>query len=357
MNISDKLLRSFSDIINTRNDTPKKKQNATVLGTVVKEGENVSVKIDGSDISTPAAALVGVDNGDRVDVLIENHKAIITANHTSPAITKFGDVYVTMSHDGVIVGKLDEDEQPTGASILIDPTTGEFRVVDADGTALAKFGQIAQIGREDRPHSITTESAFQIVDGSGNVLATFGGNTIIKALQSERVDIRPQNGEGGNVVVSSYDANGTLAASTRLHTNPTSGRGGLYDSMSGKWVIFAESNGDIKARITPVRLYSNAVHPRVISADEVYTNVPVPGLSQWSMVVAYCRVGLNYQFLTFVRGGPAESYMTSYSRSSNVTTRGSFRADWTNNRMRIRGLQGDDVEIITLYNVYGLLMY
>ncbi len=356
MNISDKLLRSFSEIINTRNDTPKRKQNVTVLGTVVKEGDNVSVKIDGSDISTPAKGLVGVDNGDRVDVLIENHKAIITANHTSPAITKFGDVYVTMSPDGIIVGKLDEDEQPTGASILIDPTTGDFKVVDADGNALAKFGLNAQIGRSDRPHSITTENAFQIVDSEGNVLAAFGGNTSIKQLRSERIDVIPPNGTAGNIVATAYDDNGNLVASTRLLANPTTKRAGLYDSITGKWIIFAEPGGDIKARITPIQLYSGTIHPRVISADDdKYTAVSVPGLSQWTMVTAYCRVGLNYQHLTFVRGGPLESYMTYYNRVSDVTTRGGFKVDWANNRMQIRGLMGDDTDMIGLYYVYGIL--
>lgn len=356
MNISDKLLRAFSDIINTRNDTPKRKQNATVLGTVVKEGDNISVIIDGSEIATPASALVGVDNGDRVDVLIENHKATITGNHTSPAITKFGDVYVTMSSDGVIVGKLDEDEQPTGASILIDPTSGEFRVVDANGVPLARFGEIAQIGRADKPHSVTTGNAFQIVSGSGEVLASFGTNTDIKRFRSERVEVIPANGSSGNVISSAYDENGNLAAKVRLHTYPDSGRGGIWDDMSGKWLIFAEPNGDIKARITPVRLYSGTAHPRIISSEaDTYTDVPITGLSQWSMIAAYCRAGLNYQYLIFVRGGSAESYMSYYSQSANVTTRGGFRVDWSNNRMQIRGLLGNDVNLIALYNVYGIL--
>ena len=132
MELSDKLLRSFAEVI--RSNKPKeKKQNPSVMGTVVKNGVNVGVIIDGSTITTPAKTLVGVEDGDRVDVVIQNHKAVITGNHTNNAITRFGDVYITMSQDGVIVGKLDDQEQPTGASILIDPTTGVFRVVDADG--------------------------------------------------------------------------------------------------------------------------------------------------------------------------------------------------------------------------------
>ena len=358
MNISDKLLRSFSDIINSsRNDRRRDKQNNTVYGTVVKENGNVSVLIDGSVAPTPASCLVGVDNGDRVDVLIKNHKAIITANHTSPAITKFGDVYVTMSPDGVIVGKLDEDEQPTGASILIDPTSGEFRVVDADGKPLARFGESAQLGRDDRPHSVTDANYFIIKDANNNDVAVFGANTSIKRLVAERAEVRPANGSVANMPVSAYDNNGDLAAAVRLHANPSSGRGGLYDSMASNWMVYSEPNGDIKARITPVQLYSGAIHPRIISAEETYTNASVPGLSSWSMVVAFCRVGLNYQHLVFIRGGSTESYMSYYSRSSDVTTRGGFKVDWANNRMQIRGLLGDDTQLITLYNVYGLLTY
>ena len=66
MNLSDKLLRSFSDIINTPKESTKRKQNTTVYGTVVKNENGVSVIIDGSTIATPASYLVDIEDGDRV---------------------------------------------------------------------------------------------------------------------------------------------------------------------------------------------------------------------------------------------------------------------------------------------------
>lgn len=353
MNISDKLLRSFSDIINKRNDTPKKKQNATVLGTVVKEGENVSVKIDGSDISTPATALVGVDNGDRVDVLIENHKAIITANHTSPAITKFGDVYVTMSPDGVIVGKLDEDEQPTGASILIDPTTGEFRIVDVDGKALARFGVNSQIGRDDKPHTKTTGTDFLICDANGNVLATFGSTANVKRLVSDSVDVF-STGVNASTRVAAYDANGVLKATGRLLATSGTGRFGVYDGQASNWLIYSEPNGDVHNRTTPILLRSETVSPSRISPDEVYTNVSTPNLSKYSMVVAYCRCGLTYTTITFIRGGSTERFLSYYN---GRLIRGGFKVDWDNNRFRVRCTIGNDgdQQYVSISHIYGIL--
>ena len=57
----------------------------TVNGTYKKVGNVEYVQIDGSDILTPVESTVTADNDDRVQVLIKNHKAIITGNITSPS--------------------------------------------------------------------------------------------------------------------------------------------------------------------------------------------------------------------------------------------------------------------------------
>ena len=353
MELSDKLLRAFSEVINTPKNETKKKQNTPVYGTVVTNGIDVSVKIDGSTIATPATALVGVENGDRVDVIIQNHRAVITGNHTSPAITRFGDVYVTMSETGLIVGKLDEDEQPTGASILINPTTGEFQIVDTDGAILAKFGLNSQIGRSDRPHSVTTGTNFQIVDANGNIVATFGSTSDLKTLNADRVAVS-RSDANGMVRVATTDGSGNEVASGAVLAALSSQRFGLYDNKHGGWIVYSEPDGIFRSRIKPIQLYSTAISPSRVDSD-TYVNAHVTGLSSWSVVMAYCRVGSNYQYLTYIRGGPTEQYMSYYNNGRVI--RGGFKVDWANNRFQLRCLLGNDsdYQYVTLYYVYGVV--
>ena len=351
MELSDKLLRSFSEVIHSSNRPTEKKQNPAVMGTVHKEGLNVSVQIDGSSLYTPASTLVGVEDGDGVDVVIQNHKAVITGNHTNNAITRFGDVYVTMSQDGVIVGKLDEDEQPTGASILIDPATGVFRIVDADGDTLAQFGTDTQLGRTDRPHSITTAEDFQIIDANGYVLAILGASSKVKAL-----DIEPDNGDYGILNITAKDGQGNAAVSGRLTAAIGSRRFGLYDNLQEAWLMYSDQNGNVYNRTTTIQLYSGSASPTIVSDSDTFTNVNVSGLNNWAVVFARARVGGTFLNLTFVRGMTTEQTLTHYNNGRLI--RGGFKVDWSNNRMQIRCISGnsDDYQYVTLYSVYGLIL-
>ncbi len=56
-----------------------------VYGTVVEKGDKLYVKIDGSDMMTPASSTVNVKEGDRVTILLKNHSATVNGNISSPS--------------------------------------------------------------------------------------------------------------------------------------------------------------------------------------------------------------------------------------------------------------------------------
>ena len=66
-------------------DNSETKEINILYGTVVANENGTYVKLDGSDILTPVSSTVDVQNGERVIVRIEKHKAIITGNVSSPA--------------------------------------------------------------------------------------------------------------------------------------------------------------------------------------------------------------------------------------------------------------------------------
>lgn len=77
------------DVINefvkmTKDDAPAKSETNT-YGTVVKNGDTIYVKFDGSELLTPTISTTNVEDGERVMVMIKNHTAVITGNITAPS--------------------------------------------------------------------------------------------------------------------------------------------------------------------------------------------------------------------------------------------------------------------------------
>lgn len=78
MELSSDLIREFAK--NTK-DEPEINTGATVYGTFrVQEDGSQFVQIDGSDTRTPVVSTVECKNGDRVTVLVKDHRAIVTGN-------------------------------------------------------------------------------------------------------------------------------------------------------------------------------------------------------------------------------------------------------------------------------------
>ena len=85
MDLNSILVSEFAKITNDNKETIN--EGATVYGTYRVDGDGAYVQIDGSDTRTPVATTSEARNGDRVTVLIKNHRAIITGNLTDPSTT------------------------------------------------------------------------------------------------------------------------------------------------------------------------------------------------------------------------------------------------------------------------------
>jgi len=103
MEFSQSMLMDFAK-------TVKQDQRAgdvTLMGNVVNviDSETAAVRIDGATSDTLAYIATGVDVGNRVGVLIKNHKAIITSNLSSTAspgtVTNYNNLTNKPSIEGV----------------------------------------------------------------------------------------------------------------------------------------------------------------------------------------------------------------------------------------------------------------
>ena len=83
MDLNSILVSEFAKITNDNKETVN--EGTTVYGTYRVDGDGAYVQIDGSDTRTPVATTASAKSGDRVTVLIKNHRAIITGNMTDPS--------------------------------------------------------------------------------------------------------------------------------------------------------------------------------------------------------------------------------------------------------------------------------
>lgn len=270
MNLDDGLIRDFVSVVKQPNKT---RSPTNVFGTIVKNDSGTFIQVDGSDILTPCASTVEIGDGDRVLCSIENHRATVMGNLSFPSLTRVGEIYVITTNEGVIIGKLDSNNQPTGNHILLSPTDGcvirtssgqplaklkgdGSQILDASGNVIASYGSTTQVGKEDSVHTVFDGSYFTVYDSSNNIAFrvkpafllvdqlmdteiltrsgagfTFGGNVHVAPSQSNKAGIIDVIGSAPNC-----DDIQLLSA--------ISGRSGLYRNSSGKWLIYHGSIAD-----------------------------------------------------------------------------------------------------------------
>ena len=164
----------------------------TVNGTYKKVGNVEYVQIDGSDILTPVESTVTADNDDRVQVLIKNHKAIITGNITSPSarhkdvstikdeVDEFGntikqmDNTITQQNNSII--QIDNNLKQVNNTIL-----QHDNVINQQGNAILQMNNaieqqgndITQLGNKINQQGDEITSLNNTVTAQGNVINQF----------------------------------------------------------------------------------------------------------------------------------------------------------------------------------------
>lgn len=82
MGLSSDIISQFIKV-NSNND--KSNKETTAYGTIVEYGNEIYVRLDGSDLLTPISRTTDVKNDERVIVSIKNHSVVVIGNVTSPS--------------------------------------------------------------------------------------------------------------------------------------------------------------------------------------------------------------------------------------------------------------------------------
>ena len=144
MALSNDIISQFVELTKT---SDKIQNEASVYGTIVTDGENTYVKLDGSEQLTPIETTTNVAGGERVIVRIKDHKATVTGNITSPSvnngqledvkdqITEFEVVIAErVTANEIVVGKIEADNVIINKKLTA--IEGEFETIKADNITI-----------------------------------------------------------------------------------------------------------------------------------------------------------------------------------------------------------------------------
>ena len=116
MALSHDIVSQFAKMVNK----PEEKKEETIKGTFQLINGKEYVKLDGSNIYTPVTSTVEAENGDRVNVLLKDHAALLTSNITSPSarnkdVTALRD---EVDEQGNVIKQMDNSITQQGNSII-----------------------------------------------------------------------------------------------------------------------------------------------------------------------------------------------------------------------------------------------
>lgn len=186
MPLSSELVSQFAKLASNK---PKEEKESTVYGTTVIQNGNKYVKLDGSELLTPASFTTNIADGERVTVFIKNHMAVVTGNITSPAartseVEEVGDKVDAAS---VAVKNLTADNIKVNQKL--EAQEGAIKNLSADnvtinGTLSAQEASIGNLKAENATISGKLEAA------EGNISNLQADNvTINKSLTAAKASI------------------------------------------------------------------------------------------------------------------------------------------------------------------------
>lgn len=132
MDLSRNIIKRYVQVASPEKITSNSE---TVYGTVVNEGEELFVKIDGSNILTPVSSTIDIKANDRVLVLVKNHEATVIGSPSSPTarleeLKKLDDKITEF--DTVIADKVGTGELVAIQASIDDLNANKLSVKDAE---------------------------------------------------------------------------------------------------------------------------------------------------------------------------------------------------------------------------------
>lgn len=198
MALSHDVVSQFAKMVNK----PEEKKEETIKGTFQLINGKEYVKLDGSNIYTPVTSTVEAENGDRVNVLLKDHAALLTSNITSPSarnkdVTALRD---EVDEQGNVIKQMDNSITQQGNSIIQinNAINQQNDVINSHGNRIdAQDNIIQQHSNVIEQHGDDITSMNNTIVSQGNIITEIN-NTVesqnnVIALHDNRISANENN--------------------------------------------------------------------------------------------------------------------------------------------------------------------
>ena len=313
MELQDELIKSFTQAIKPSGG--EKSSEKTVYAEVARIDRNeqtgeevIKIKIDGSELETPVTSMVKVGVGDRVFATIKDHSVVITGNISWPSLTRIENVYMTMTADGLVIGQLDDENNPTGYRILISPsnTTPGIYIIDDQNQIVSTFGTTVKLGKANSYQAELTSSGMNILSPSGDVIATYGSEIRIgkdgaNTLVITNTSVTNETYANWSVFrAKSYSGSGGGLVAEYSFCSDLAGGGGIYRGSGsfGDWVLYFSGAAMEIGPTSQKKL-------RISTTED-----PTIGGTKIAMVGDYIKKVSHYQKISSGNAAKVDAYFT-----------------------------------------------
>lgn len=313
MELQDELIKSFTKAINQTGGEQRGEK--TVYAEVARIDRNeqtgeevIKIKIDGSELETPVTSMVKVGLGDRVFATIKDHSVVITGNISWPSLTRIENVYMTMTADGLVIGQLDDENNPTGYRILISPsnTTPGIYIINDQNQIVSTFGTTVKLGKPNSYQAELSSNGMNILNPDGDVIATYGDSIRIGIDGKNTLvitDTSVTNETYANWSVfraKSYSGSGGGVVAEYSFCSDLVGGGGIYRGSGsfGGWVLYFDGSSMEIGPTSQKKL-------RISTID-----APTIGGTKIAMVNDYMKLRTHNQNISSGSASKVDAYFT-----------------------------------------------
>lgn len=307
MSLSADLISQFVQVTKPKET---KKEETTVYGVAKVQNGSYFVQLDGSELLTPMITTSEVVDGERIAVMIKNHKAICLGNVDSPAarietVNELGTYLSNLIADKATIGELEAATAKIGQLEANDLTVnGKISAVEANISVLETgYAKIGMLESDFAEFENATAGNFTAVNARidsldvGNLQAEFAElkstttetleavDATIKNLDATYVNIDFSNITKANIL-DFYAASGVIA-DARIEDGKICGtleavtvKGDLIEAgtiaaeklvLKGEDGLFYRLNYDGK-NVTGTQTDYNSLHGKIITAKSITAN-------------------------------------------------------------------------------------
>lgn len=265
MALTNDLVSKFAKLVTT--NVPG--QNETTVKGTIKEIDGVKyAQFDGSEMLTPVSSTATISNGDRVNILLKNHSAMVTGNATDPSASSWKVGLLDGKFDNLAAKNIDVDNLTAEVAKISTLKADDAIIENIRATAISSDyieATVAEIG-----YIKTNELSAEVA----KISTLTADDAIIKNIQSTAINadyIRTAVADVGYITADDAVIKGKLDANMANidHANIDKSQIGLLFLEMGLIDNATIIDGHITGHLDAVEVNANKITAGTLTVDRL----------------------------------------------------------------------------------------